>query len=643
MRAEKVVSDQAGVENAEARVGQLQRRRDDLRAVKEALARRTDVSKRVAALTAELDRQYLIRADIDARLAPAEGEMSRARADVSECQRAVRANQAEITKLQELVDDLPQFAEDTALAADMARRIADAQQRLRDAEVRCTQAAKEVQAARQARELREPEYRRAVAEQAERERLLDELRSHVQGDLCPLCGSKFQSAELLLTSMRSQRESQSSNVDVTAVYPVLVFDETKAQDGLRAASATASVAKAAVEELTTIQGATDQRVRDFYGRLTAAVVTNGADANEVRELLPRRDATLRERLSASASRAEAARRKLETLETSQVEESARRHDVQERVAALDGEVQRLAERAKSWTAQVERVLPESDDVQSTLTTESASVEKAIVGLSAALEQMQATRERNSKAVQVLGVRKRELSQRRSVLVARLNAVNGLLSTFRQKLRGLGVSNDGDVESLERVIREETRHSDTIGALAGRSVVVLGALRAREQRRRLAEARQRLQALSAEIQNWEEQIERIKGATAACVAIESLLKQERQGSIERHIAAYGPMITMIQRRLRAVYGFGGVQLEARGRRGEGAGRVAEQERPSASHRLFQRLTEADLDAEYLHCERPTAKLVGLCACSARRSCHPFRRPECVRVCRAPSRARCHVVQ
>ena len=280
-------------------------------------------------------------------------------------------------------------------------------------------------------------------------------------------------------------------------------------------------------------------------------------------MLRGRHATLRERLSAGATRAEAARRKLATLKTSQADESSRRQDVQERVAELDREVQRCAERAKSWTAQIKRVLPEAHDVESTLTTESASVEKAIVGLGTTLEQIQATRKKNSKAVQVLGVRKRELTQRRSVLVAALNAVNGLLSPFRQKLRALGISNDGDVDNLERVIREETQHSDAIGALAGRSLVVLGALRAREQRRRLDEARQRLHALNAEIRNWEEQVGRIKGAAATCGAIESLLKQERQGSIERHIGAYGPMITMIQQRLRAVYGFGGVQLEARG--------------------------------------------------------------------------------
>jgi exonuclease SbcC len=66
-----------------------------------------------------------------------------------------------------------------------------------------------------------------------------------------------------------------------------------------------------------------------------------------------------------------------------------------------------------------------------------------------------------------------------------------------------------------------------------------------------------------IREREEELTRIENAASAGSAIEALLKRERQDSIERHIAAYGPMITMIQQRLRSVYGFGGVHLEAQG--------------------------------------------------------------------------------
>ena len=554
--------DQTKWEEAEGRSRQLQSRRKDLRTVSEALAQRTDLSRQMETLTAERDRQVLVRADIDARLAKAESEMSKAIGDVSESERSVQADQTEIGKLQELLDGLPQFAEDTSLDADMRHRIADAQQELRDAEVRRTQADKELQAARRARELRDPEYQRAVAAAGESERLLDEIQGHVKGDLCPLCGSKFESMESLLRSIRQQRETQSPYTDVTAAYQRLVSDESKSTDRLKIVSEMVIRARTALEELSAIKRVTGQRLQDFRGRLTTAVVISGANANQWREALRRRHETLREQLSASASQAEPARRKVATLKLSQADERSRRQDVQDRVAMLNRKIQEFTDRTKSSTAQIERILPGFHDVESTLVTESAKVEKSIVVLDATLQQMQAIRKRNSEAVRVFSAEKEKWSQQRSALIVTLNSLNGLLATFRQKLRALGVSNDGDVDSLVQVILGETERSDVIGALTEKSLVVIGALRAQELRRRLAETRQQLEVLNALTRECEKQVERIMSAMASCTSIEELLKQERRGSIERHIAAYGPMITLIQQRLRSVYGFGGVQLEAR---------------------------------------------------------------------------------
>jgi hypothetical protein len=61
----------------------------------------------------------------------------------------------------------------------------------------------------------------------------------------------------------------------------------------------------------------------------------------------------------------------------------------------------------------------------------------------------------------------------------------------------------------------------------------------------------------------DQLAKLPDACVDLIYIDPPFKRERQGSIERHIAAYGPMINMIQQRLRSVYGFGEVQLEAAG--------------------------------------------------------------------------------
>jgi hypothetical protein len=74
---------------------------------------------------------------------------------------------------------------------------------------------------------------------------------------------------------------------------------------------------------------------------------------------------------------------------------------------------------------------------------------------------------------------------------------------------------------------------------------------------------RLEELQAQITSVEMERRRLANDLTGCGKLETLLRRERQSTVETHIAAYGPLITNIQQRLRSVYGFGGIQLEARG--------------------------------------------------------------------------------
>ena len=556
-------SERSETEDAEGSRGELQRRREELRGAAAAHRRRADVGKQVAVLVEERDRQEREGADIDGGVGTEEAEISKAFAELAEWDRWLQAERAEVRRLEELFGELPRFIEDVALNGDVKRRSVDRKEELREAEERRAGANVDLQAATEARELREPEYRRTVAARADLERLLDEIQSHVRGHSCPLCGSRFESAGSLATSIRSQRELGSREAGVVVEYQRLVAEESAARDRWEAASAGVKRVRASVDELAAMQEAIGGRMEEFGKGLVGAGVAQGVDPEEVEGVLRRRREELREGLAVRTRQVEGARRKLASLEVRRAESRARRKEIEERVAGLEQEVQELMERAEAWTAEIGRVLPDSEDIEAHVKREGASVEGAIVALDARLQQYGARRESDDEALRRLDDRKTRLLRRRSDLLAALEAVNGLIAEFRRELRALGVVDDGHVDSLDRVIREEAQRSKAVDALAERAVVVRDALHARETRERLDEARTRLEGLGVEIRDWEEQLGRINSAIATCESIDGLLKREQQGSIERHIAAYGPMITMIQQRLRAVYGFGGVRLEARG--------------------------------------------------------------------------------
>lgn len=560
--AKQVDVDEVASRDAEARSRQLRNRLEDLRSASEALVHSVDFSKQIAALTGERDRQLVERADIDKSLAATGSAISKALADAATIERTVQGDNDEAVRLQDLLDGVTQFAEDVSLEAELRPRIERAREELRAAEARQKQAENDVQSTRRAREGREPEYQRTVAAQAQIDRLLDEIQSHVHRDECPLCGSKFESVEVLRAAIRQQRESGSSYAEVTIAYQRLVDEENHSSDRLKIASGDVTAAKTALDELLAVQSSTAQRLRDFRDRLAEAHISE-TDNNQLLEVLRYRQAALREKVSTSTKTAEEGRRNLQTLDAAQSDQKSKRDAIQERILALDRSIQGLVDQVDTWTARMERVVPSAKDAETTLANERQQVDKSIKEVDSQLQEAEARRKGNSEASQALGLRKQSVEERRSSVVATLDKANKSVSTFRQQLRTLGLPDDGDRETLDRAVREEVGRSAAIGSLAEKGLIVQSALRVRDVRRRLAETRQELEGVETNIRERQDQLTRINNATTRCLAIEALLKRERQGSIERHIAAYGPMITMIQQRLRSVYGFGGVQLEAHG--------------------------------------------------------------------------------
>jgi exonuclease SbcC len=120
-----------------------------------------------------------------------------------------------------------------------------------------------------------------------------------------------------------------------------------------------------------------------------------------------------------------------------------------------------------------------------------------------------------------------------------------------------------LEGLNRVLSKEELDAAALQQVSERARIVINAMQAREVRLQLLEKQAQVDALSQKILTLEAKVAQLAKGLTACNAIEKLLQRERQAAIERHIAAYGPMITTIQQRLRSVYGFGGVRLEARG--------------------------------------------------------------------------------
>jgi exonuclease SbcC len=491
-----------------------------------------------------------------------QSSLSESLAKSSEAERAVASVRSEATVIQGLLEDLPQFVRDASILADIQTRLVKAQNVLNEAEERQRQHEKGVQTARLGREALLPEYERAVAAQADIEKLLDSIQSHVHDKSCPLCGSEFDSIEALLERIRRQRNAVSQRQDVTTRYQSLVAKETEAVDLLRVTSGQVLAANATINELSKPRAAADQRLTTFRGRLATALIKT-SDAEELRKSLTARQVELQKHEGALKESAEVISRDLKKLQATQANETARRRAVHERISALERAIQELNDRTNGLGVRVSQLFPGNLAVENDLEAEISGADKTIDEIVARIEELQATGRGEIEKQEAVKARKGSVSEKRDQLLTKLAEIHQSITGFRHRLRTLDVPDNVDAERLDRVVQQEQRHAEVIREVSENVHVIISALQARETRLQLMEKKRQLDQLGAKIAKSEEELRHIHAGMSVCESIEKLLKRERQNSVERHIAAYGPMITMIQQRLRSVYGFGGVKLEARG--------------------------------------------------------------------------------
>ena len=539
-----------------------EQRRRDLRRILEIQAERHDLSKQVANLQTERDRQVLEHSEADSRLVVTESALSKAMASHSEAERAVMSVRSDLTGIQGLLEDLPRFSRDTASLADIQTRFVTADHDLQAATERETQAATGLQETKHSREALLPDYERALAEQAELETLLDSIQVHLHDNSCPLCGSQFDSVDTLLQRVRQQRNAASQERDVTVRYKTLVAQETQATDFLRVATTDVSAAKASIKELTALRSTTEQRLMKFRERL-AAFSIEYSDADALRQKLIARQEDLQKRLESLGQKAEAANRDLKNMQTSQAQEATRRRASTDRITELERGIKELSDRINGLDARILQIIPVDLVLESDLKVEDARTDQSIDEITASIEQLQMAAQGEQEKIETFNARKRGLSEKREEILSKLTELHQSITGFRQRLRSLDLPDSADLESLGRAVQQEERRTEAIREVFQKGRVVIDAMQAREARLQLLEKRAQLDALRTKVAQLEAQLSHIGSVLSVCESIEKLLKRERQSAIERHIAAYGPMITMIQQRLRSVYGFGGVHLEAHG--------------------------------------------------------------------------------
>lgn len=538
---------------------QQEQKRRDLTQLVEVDAQRKELETRIKALEEERDRQLKTKADADFSLLSSEEYLSHALSEVSEAERATRSNQTRRVEIRDLLADFPQFLSDLDASSELSKQLEQLNQNVERARTLEREAVVGAQEAKRLREALLPDYERALAQQAELGRLLDSIQVHIHDKSCPLCGSEFESVESLIVQIRAHRQAASIETDITLRYKELVSRESQADAAHRTTKANLAAAIEAVADLTKRRDAIETRLAAYRDRLGSA----GIESSATYKTLNARNEKLGQEQEALKTKAAQANESLKSIQTSREQETTTRDSSQVRIAELDQEIRELKSNLDRLNSRLLQGLGGTSLSREDLDLRISAIAEEIAKINLLEEQLQSRRQTQLDSSRATQMRKQIPSSQRDQALSRLNEVSKPLIEYRNRLRSYDVGEEVTLDSLNRVLLREEQDVTTTFKTLERGRVILAAMQARELRLQILERQAELDGLSQRSRTLETRIAQLTKLLAACSAIERLLQRERQAAIERHIAAYGPMITTIQQRLRSVYGFGEVRLEARG--------------------------------------------------------------------------------
>ena len=389
--------------------------------------------------------------------------------------------------------------------------------------------------------------------QSELGRLLSQVQSHVRSGVCPLCGEDHGSVETLLKRIKGQVSTDTASAARIALSRVRA--DVREVSASRASLATRQ--ERAARELATLKSERARLVQEIAVFEEEAekigVEVHDPQAAPIHEFEERRDgllneiAKLEQEASIKGKEVHAADRSVEearrvvTARHDEVDSQSRLlGDIQERIEQLHADprigqetIDASATEIEERTRVVREELVRVEDVRTTADGVLARQKESLAAVSLEVESVQTD-------LSSLHVKAAGLQARSNEMVARL--------------QGAGLSEDTNEDSLVALIsemaHEQARSAELRDAVASIELAVDAATTGAAFKRLHQGIHRRKEAIKTAQRKQELHEPWLKYFEG----LSELLSSEQSAAVSYFTSEYGPRTSVIQRRLRSVYGF-----------------------------------------------------------------------------------------
>ena len=157
----------------------------------------------------------------------------------------------------------------------------------------------------------------------------------------------------------------------------------------------------------------------------------------------------------------------------------------------------------------------------------------------------------------------EQKQRTAELKSEVETCSIELNHVEENCKALSVPYPPTADSLLLIIAEMEAKQEAVRQLGEKVTTLKAPLQAASAQENRRAAENKLESLRKSKEKHDARCKAARDIAEAFKRIKKILDRQRDDSISAHVETYGPLITVLQQRLRAVYGFGGIKISAHG--------------------------------------------------------------------------------
>ena len=472
-----------------------------------------------------------------------------------------RDHSQQIQSLSEIQDALPLWQENRALTISLQEAIAKVQLAIRNLNAGIDELKAGMTGREQELAAYEEKYKEFSANQTELSRLLDELETHVVNGICPTCGADHKSRAMLIQRIHAQKQARPAYVDEVAkrcveLRNVLKQDTTSLATAARKHSFKTNELRDKSKKLSDVR----QSLTLFESKVANAGLSVDEDlAGAVaRKTAQEKQAFERSRSTLTKLESELAdvTKRMKVLEQRRVEQEQTRKRATAAVTPLEKQAADIRSKADEFGLSLEMLPQELEAETKETMSREAMASKRIGELTPQMENV-------TKKLSVVRPTINQAAEKIGILNQDKIRLEAELGYFMERAAAVLDRDDISLEAISEKIRATMERVDQLHVLLRHCSTLELALDAAQRTAMRAEFEAQVQSLASKegaligesagisaIKNW---FERVRDA----------LDKQSSRAVANHVEALGPLTTLIQKRLRAVYGFGDVTLNAKG--------------------------------------------------------------------------------